>query len=59
MKMSLSDVWFEACEELWEMSKDRPYMGDEATLWDAFRFAFACRVNEYKVVGRKVYGEVR
>jgi len=56
---NLSDLWVEVCEELWDMSKDRPYIRNEATLWDAFRFMYASRVNEGKTNGRKVYGEVK
>ena len=54
---SLSDLWVEACEELWNLSKDRPYIRDEATQWDAFRFVYMRRVNKDKV-GRLSDGEV-
>lgn len=54
---SLSDLWVEACEELWRLSKDRPYIRDEATQWDAFRFVYMRRVNDGKI-GRLSNGEV-
>jgi len=59
MMENLSDLWVEACEELWELSDARPYLRNEATVWDAFRFMYMRRVNEGKTDGRKVYGEVK
>ncbi len=56
---SLRDLWFEACEEIWDLSRARPYIRSDATMWDAFRFMYARRINEGKVNGRKVYGEVK
>jgi len=56
---NLSDLWVKACEELRCLSKDRPYIRSEATLWDAFKFMYMRRVNGGKTDGRKVYGEVK
>ena len=52
---NLSDLWVEACEELWELSEDRPYLRNEATVWDAFRFMYMRRVNGGKI--RRALGE--
>jgi len=52
---NLSDLWIEACEELWELSEDRPYIRNEATVWDAFRFMYMRIVNEGKT--RRALGE--
>lgn len=54
---NLSDLWVEACDEIWYLSEARPYMR-EATLWDAFRFTYMQRVNEGKI-GRRACGEVK
>lgn len=56
MKKSLSDLWVEACLELWELSENRPYLRD-ASLWDAFRFAYMRSVNEDRPRGRWALGE--
>ena len=56
---NLSDLWFNVCEELWELSEDRPYVRSVATVWDAFKFMYMRRVNGDKTNGRKVYGEVK
>lgn len=36
----LGDMWYEACLEIWEMGNDRPYLKDEATIWNAFEYAY-------------------
>ncbi len=36
----LSNLWYDACVELWDMTEDRPYLKEVATMWDAFRFAY-------------------
>jgi len=46
---SLNDLWVEACEELWELSKNRPFIREDATIWDAFRFMYMRMVNEDKL----------
>ncbi len=53
----LSDLWCDACEELWEMTEDRPYLKNEATMWDAFRYVYMKMV-EPDGAGRRSLGEV-
>jgi len=37
---SLSELWMDACIELWELSERKPLIRSTATLWDAFRFLY-------------------
>lgn len=53
----LSELWVEACVELWDMTKDRPYLKEVATQWDAFRFVFMKMV-EPDGSGRRSLGDV-
>jgi hypothetical protein len=53
----LSNLWYDACVELWGMTDDRPYLKDEATMWDAFRFVYM-RFVEPDGSGRRSVGEV-
>ena len=53
----LSDLWLEACIELWDMTRDRPYLKEIATQWDAFRFVFMKMV-EPEGQGRRSLGDV-
>ena len=52
----LSDMWYEACLDLWTMTEDRPYLKSEATMWDAFRFVYM-RMVEPNGQGRRSKGE--
>lgn len=55
---NLSDLWIDACKEIWYLSEARPYMR-EATLWEAFKFMYMKRINDKGKIGRWVYGEVK
>uniref|UniRef100_A0A6M3L743 Uncharacterized protein n=1 Tax=viral metagenome TaxID=1070528 RepID=A0A6M3L743_9ZZZZ len=52
----LSELWVDACVELWDMTNDRPYLKDVATQWDAFRFVYMKMV-EPDGSGRRSLGE--
>ncbi len=52
----LSEMWLDACEELWDMTNDRPYLKNEATMWDAFRFMYM-KLVEPDGSGRRSRGE--
>lgn len=40
MIKSLSDAWYEMCLELWELSETRPYLRQDATMWDGFKYMY-------------------
>jgi len=37
---TLNELWYEACLELWELSEDRPYLRNDITMWDAFKYLY-------------------
>jgi hypothetical protein len=43
MTQQLNDLWLEHSVQLYEMVKDRPYLG-EITLWDALVYMYAKKV---------------
>jgi hypothetical protein len=33
-------MWYDKCIELWSMSDKRPYLKEDITIWDAFKYLY-------------------
>ena len=40
MGKTLSELWYDACCDMWELIEKRPRLRTTATLWDAFRYLY-------------------